>query len=171
MRLFSVGQRYEFESKSQRVVLCLLGGAVVFSRSKIRIWKQITTLFSELWSQMMLFSVGQRYEFESKSQLVAHNYHSSLCCFQSVKDTNLKANHNGRTTRKSERTVVFSRSKIRIWKQITTKSISERRNKKLFSVGQRYEFESKSQRSFLFSLYICSCFQSVKDTNLKANHN
>ena len=36
----------------------------------------------------------QRYKFESKSQLVVHNYTFRVGCFQWFKDTNLKVNHN-----------------------------------------------------------------------------
>ena len=61
-----------------------------------------------------LFSVGQRYEFESKSQLITGTLKTSLRCFQSVKDTNLKANHNPELEEVAKVYVVFSRSKIRI---------------------------------------------------------
>ena len=118
---------------------------VVFSRSKIRIWKQITTLVQKTKKSRELFSVGQRYEFESKSQPLVSLLVGSFCCFQSVKDTNLKANHNGFWLFVRNRVVVFSRSKIRIWKQITTSVNGLSKNLLLFSVGQRYEFESKSQ--------------------------
>ena len=99
----------------------ILNGAsnVVSNRSKILIWKQITT--------------------ESVIPLPV------MCCFQSLKDTNLKANHNAVVRHAVPFGVVSNRSKILIWKQITT-------------------------LPFLF-LHVIRCFQSLKDTNLKANHN
>ena len=66
-------------------------------------------------------------------------------CFQWFKDTNLKANHNTLADSMVGLYAVSNGSKILIWKQITTWSIS---------------------------FYWCSCcFQWFKDTNLKANHN
>ena len=41
-----------------------------------------------------LFPMVQRYEFESKSQLDVKGWIIMACCFQWFKDTNLKANHN-----------------------------------------------------------------------------
>ena len=144
---------------------------VVFSRSKIRIWKQITTQMNNEFNERELFSVGQRYEFESKSQPFRLRSVEPSCCFQSVKDTNLKANHNTVVKWEKMSCVVFSRSKIRIWKQITTPFLDPDLRHLLFSVGQRYEFESKSQQVMIEGPAVVSCFQSVKDTNLKANHN
>ena len=69
----------------------------------------------------------------------------AICCFQWFKDTNLKANHNLVSTILTDHLVVSNGSKILIWKQITT---------------------------FLPRvLFVLSCFQWFKDTNLKANHN
>ena len=67
-----------------------------------------------------LFSMVQRYKFESKSQLDVYYAAIPRRCFQWSKDTNLKANHN---------TPVES---MPLWM--------------LFSMVQRYKFESKSQR-------------------------
>ena len=69
----------------------------------------------------------------------------SLSCIQWLKDTNLKANHNGEIAHYSAVWAVFNGSKILIWKQITTIVTS-------------------------FLVY-WSCIQWLKDTNLKANHN
>ena len=93
--------------------------SVVSNGSKILIWKQITTC--------------------------AFCFNAFTCCFQWVKDTNLKANHNIGCRLLLRCRVVSNGSKILIWKQITTSLPA-------FEV-------------------INSCFQWVKDTNLKANHN
>ncbi len=42
----------------------------------------------------MLFESGQRYKFESNSQLVGDSNAISLRCLNQVKDTSLKAIHN-----------------------------------------------------------------------------
>ena len=91
----------------------------VFNGSKILIWKQITTL--------------------------CINANIYKCCIQWLKDTNLKANHNGISWTLPISEAVFNGSKILIWKQITT-----------------------LQRS---SWSLSGCIQWLKDTNLKANHN
>ena len=68
---------------------------VVFNGSKILIWEQITT--SPFWLK------------------------NQSCCFQWFKDTNLRANHNGRAFLPIPSSVVSNGSKILIWKQITTR--------------------------------------------------
>ena len=87
----------------------------------------------------------QRYKFESKSQQIVQVDALERGCFQWSKDTNLKANHN------------VSRS-IYVPNE-------------LFSMVQRYKFESKSQLNQNIFMIEFSCFQWSKDTNLKANHN
>ena len=62
----------------------------------------------------------QRYENESKSQLIHLSYYKNESCFQWFKDTKMKANHN-RRKRKANQIV-------------------------LFPMVQRYENESKSQQ-------------------------
>ena len=96
-------------------------------------------------SALELFSMVQRYKFESKSQLPTWRYYYSRCCFQWSKDTNLKANHNN--IYRYEKDIV------------------------LFSMVQRYKFESKSQHFCATASASPCCFQWSKDTNLKANHN
>ena len=68
-----------------------------------------------------------------------------LSRFQNIKDTILKANHN-----KIPNYVPLPQS---------------------FSEHQRYNFESKSQHSSPPFSVGNSCFQNIKDTILKANHN
>ena len=169
--LFSIHQRYIFESKSQRVLISLVIGTVVFNTSKIHFWEQITT--QGKWSQesTRLFSIHQRYMFESKSQQLRLQIFSHRCCFQYIKDTFLRANHNTQESVVKFLKVVFNTSKIHFWEQITT----ERRwlvNKiQLFSIHQRYIFESKSQQVVNNDDDLKSCFQYIKDTFLRANHN
>ena len=91
----------------------------VSNGSKILIWKQITTYTLKL--------------------------DTYLSCFQWIKDTNLKANHNNLTSDFRISRAVSNGSKILIWKQITTYTLK-------------------------LDTYL-SCFQWIKDTNLKANHN
>ena len=68
-----------------------------------------------------LFPICQRYNFESKSQPKLSEEDIKINCFRYVKDTILKANHNlnGCSMAKNE----------------------------LFSICQRYNFESKTKKS------------------------
>ena len=161
--------------------------------SKIQFWKQITTTCIFILFMYLLFSICQRYNFESKSQLETMNSPTTKNCFRYVKDTILKANHNLKsaliqwtiyvkdTILKanhnhyhlilfSDRTV-FDMSKIQFWKQITTNRIITPETSRLFSICQRYNFESKSQLELWLRDITYNCFRYVKDTILKANHN
>ena len=118
-----------------------------------------------------MFSIRQRYKFESKSQQCVKNWHLSSHCFRYVKDTNLKANHNTLCIYQLFLSIVFDTSKIQIWKQITTRLLYSLLRSQLFSIRQRYKFESKSQPPIIDAGLSAYCFRYVKDTNLKANHN
>ena len=142
----SVCQRSEIESKSQLFLTCSPSDwglyqyvkdqklkanhnytasiksllSVYISMSKIRNWKQITTILID-WRLIFMFisvcqrseiesksqpcvcntgsgtgfiSVCQRSEIESKSQLSPMVFINFICLYQYVKDQKLKANHN-----------------------------------------------------------------------------
>ena len=91
----------------------------VSNGSKILKWKQITT---------------------HRNSNVRHS-----SCFQWIKDTKMKANHNIRPHNLPQTKAVSNGSKILKWKQITTERL-------LDLLGYR-------------------CFQWIKDTKMKANHN
>ena len=144
--MFILFQRYEFESKSQRGgttacckprclsyfkdtnlkanhnFRCVLLGKIlgVYPISKIRIWKQITTMDGLTRGQNEVFILFQRYEFESKSQPLPRCLRVFARCLSYFKDTNLKANHNSAISTSLRCLGVYPISKIRIWKQITT---------------------------------------------------
>ena len=66
-----------------------------------------------------MYEVSQRYNFESKSQLID---------FEDSFDED-----------------VWSKSKIQFWKQITTPIKYAGATNEMYEVSQRYNFESKSQ--------------------------
>ena len=67
--------------------------------------------------------------------------------------------------------VVVDTTKVRIFKQITTKLAIDRVFQKLLLIPQRYEFSSKSQHARGRRLFkICCCWYH-KGTNFQANHN
>ena len=61
---------------------------------------------------LKLFSICQRYNFESKSQLTSPVLLSQSSCFRYVKDTILKANHNCTNASARGEKAVFDMSKI-----------------------------------------------------------
>ena len=93
----------------------------------------------------MVFQTYQRYNFESKSQLLSCARLLTVGCFRPIKDTILKANHNFNTTG-----IIGN---------------------KVFQTYQRYNFESKSQLVPRLINSVNRCFRPIKDTILKANHN
>ncbi len=117
--LYAIYQRTQSESKSQLALCGLANFASVCNLSKNTIWKQITTGMVALMQPEV--------------------------CMQSIKEHNLKANHNRRFYCVCILCSVCNLSKNTIWKQITTINNSTA------------------------TLYFC--MQSIKEHNLKANHN
>ena len=66
----------------------------VFDMSKIQFWKQFTTYLYPYLVVLLLYSICQRYNFESNLQLPHHNRYTQKCCIRYVKDTILKAIYN-----------------------------------------------------------------------------
>ena len=117
----------------------------VCNLSKNTIWKQITTRHLEFCIHRSLYAIYQRTQSESKSQ---HNSNSSVTtklCMQSIKEHNLKANHNDTLSITFSTPSVCNLSKNTIWKQITTDGV--------------------------INMDELICMQSIKEHNLKANHN
>ena len=102
--------------------------------------KLIKILFDKL-----LYFIYQRYDFESKSQLLSCSYSPIDCCISYTKGTTLKANHNTREERCCSCLLYF--------------------------IYQRYDFESKSQQATSAVKLLCCCISYTKGTILKANHN
>ena len=166
-----IPQRYEFSSKSQLAHLLMLlalrccwyhkgtnfqanhnqfpqlgyFNRVVADTTKVRIFKQITTLCWIALHKWKLLLIPQRYEFSSKSQLNGCMSLGSTCCCWYHKGTNFQANHNLKDVVASYSPVVADTTKVRIFKQITTALISHQMVATLLLIPQRYEFSSKSQ--------------------------
>ncbi len=117
----------------------------VCNLSKNTIWKQITTMG------------------------VMEN--SFLLCMQSIKEHNLKANHNLNRIYNAMPNSVCNLSKNTIWKQITTQLHLIHYRQYLYAIYQRTQSESKSQLNSITPGIQSVCMQSIKEHNLKANHN
>ena len=139
--------------------------------SKIQFWKQFTTGNPLLFSTVLLYSICQRYNFESNLQRMANRTNTQSCCIRYVKDTILKAIYNRRFCCLVARLAVFDMSKIQFWKQFTTRDLLQENRVKLYSICQRYNFESNLQHNIDTPQNNCSCIRYVKDTILKAIYN
>ncbi len=93
--------------------------SVVVNTTKVRFFKQITTFSSIREFICMLLLIPQRYDFSSKSQL--------------SRETS------------NEQPVVVNTTKVRFFKQITTKHVVLQTHYSLLLIPQRYDFSSKSQ--------------------------
>ncbi len=117
----------------------------VCNLSKNTIWKQITTRNKCISLLIDLYAIYQRTQSESKSQLV-----SSISKFLFS---------------------VCNLSKNTIWKQITTFNLISNSLRPLYAIYQRTQSESKSQLELHYISIWTICMQSIKEHNLKANHN
>ena len=124
LRLLLIPQRYEFSSKSQQVSRHQAEIKVVADTTKVRIFKQITTLpCKDVWMRLLLL-IPQRYEFSSKSQLEYPYARWVLRCCWYHKGTNFQANHNYSNAKVVILFVVADTTKVRIFKQITTAKLA-----------------------------------------------
>ena len=169
--LLLIPQRYEFSSKSQLNWYDSYLRQVVADTTKVRIFKQITTNDDRLKSSLKLLLIPQRYEFSSKSQHKKRPLQRIFCCCWYHKGTNFQANHNRGACVTPCARVVADTTKVRIFKQITTRAERHAHVWKLLLIPQRYEFSSKSQRVKVGVPIIYSCCWYHKGTNFQANHN
>ena len=121
------------------------GYNVVVNTTKVRFFKQITTLSVLLLLDWLLLLIPQRYDFSSKSQLVAT---LSIALTVVVNTTKVRF-FKQITTRFCQQRyilmVVVNTTKVRFFKQITTHIKKTYENNVLLLIPQRYDFSSKSQ--------------------------
>ena len=196
--------------------------ASVCNLSKNTIWKQITTLGgNRVIAKFCMQSIKEHNLKANHNNVICFNcHHVSVCnlskntiwkqittaednntlksiCMQSIKEHNLKANHNDKLGNRPAQQSVCNLSKNTIWKQITTNRLEQFADLNLYAIYQRTQSESKSQLSMtfqsamipLYAIYQRTqsesksqqykfrqfvkriCMQSIKEHNLKANHN
>ena len=119
----------------------------------------------------MLFQIPQRYRFSSKSQRSLLCSSWLLRCFRYHKGTDFQANHNTYRRLHLTTSVVLDTTKVQIFKQITTYSVTAACDITLFQIPQRYRFSSKSQHCSYRSSSLSCCFRYHKGTDFQANHN
>ena len=169
--LHAIYQRTQFESKSQLSNVRINVGAICMQSIKEHNLKANHNIFPSPYIFRILHAIYQRTQFESKSQRVVCNTNELNFCMQSIKEHNLKANHNPSNFPFSFILSACNLSKNTIWKQITTDQHIKVQVYCLHAIYQRTQFESKSQRLSQTSPVRNVCMQSIKEHNLKANHN
>ena len=118
---------------------------VVADTTKVRIFKQITTIQQNRCNIYALLLIPQRYEFSSKSQQDSIYLRPVDGCCWYHKGTNFQANHN--------------------------RAQFDKLKQELLLIPQRYEFSSKSQPLVNDSKPVERCCWYHKGTNFQANHN
>ncbi len=196
----------EHNLKANHNYICSIIGKFfsVCNLSKNTIWKQITTWWNKDNRAIILYAIYQRTQSESKSQQKRAKDPKPVLCMQSIKEHNLKANHNSLSFLLLLRVSVCNLSKNTIWKQITTlgddpepdaylyaiyqRTLPLGRDEtnlkanhnlalcrwpghSLYAIYQRTQSESKSQLLAVWQVQGLICMQSIKEHNLKANHN
>ena len=134
-----------FQANHNIMVNIILGFVVVIATTKVRIFKQITTLPICKPSRARLLLLPQRYVFSSKSQLVTLLYKWRVSCYCYHKGTYFQANHN-----------IY----------VVTLYLYP-----LLLLPQRYVFSSKSQRQLVRNAVMPCCYCYHKGTYFQANHN
>ena len=119
----------------------------------------------------MLFAILQKYDFSSKSQPLVVSVLRALSCLRYCKSTIFQANHNQVLVLRLAVSVVCDTAKVRFFKQITTAPAGALLPVLLFAILQKYDFSSKSQRFFCFTIYVHCCLRYCKSTIFQANHN
>ena len=169
--LLLILQRYEFSSKSQPP-------RIDAPKLNCCCWYYKGTNFQANHNRgacvtpcARLLLILQRYEFSSKSQLdTCRELWQYGCCWY-YKGTNFQANHNRLHFEMHHPSVVADTTKVRIFKQITTKNVLQVMTNMLLLILQRYEFSSKSQLPLINCFEYNGCCWYYKGTNFQANHN
>jgi len=143
--LFAILQKYDFSSKSQRILQLLDGcaGCLRYCKSTI-------------------FQANHNYLYD---------YQTCVGCLRYCKSTIFQANHNTRVRGYILLLVVCDTAKVRFFKQITTTYTRSEMEPALFAILQKYDFSSKSQPDYDTELAEIGCLRYCKSTIFQANHN
>ena len=109
-----------FQANHNRLLCGLICERVVIATTKVRIFKQITTVLFHNLICLMLLLLPQRYVFSSKSQPFDVDKITTGSCYCYHKGTYFQANHNSILSAPKGNVVVIATTKVRIFKQITT---------------------------------------------------
>ena len=171
IQLYSICQRYNFESNLQQQKDFQIAQSAVFYMSKIQFWKQFTTtgdlfmgyqrciryvkdtILKAIYNTPALtrkrasavFDMS-KIQFWKQFTTFYDDGYIDTCCIRYVKDTILKAIYNIFLYLNLITLAVFDMSKIQFWKQFTTVRKVLQGQRWLYSICQRYNFESNLQQ-------------------------
>ena len=143
----------------------------VCDTAKVRFFKQITTTIEQLTREYRMFVILQKYDFSSKSQLLARKGAVESRCLWYCKSTIFQANHNTPHCLHHALADVCDTAKVRFFKQITTCKGYSQISYEMFVILQKYDFSSKSQQDWDSLSTDLWCLWYCKSTIFQANHN
>ena len=143
----------------------------MLATAKIHILKQFTTNGSQMYYNLGLCLLLQRYTFWSNSQRAVGAPHRRDHCACYCKDTHFEAIHNQGTGSPTIHRIVLATAKIHILKQFTTCRSFSSLLILLCLLLQRYTFWSNSQLMLTTSYASLHCACYCKDTHFEAIHN
>ena len=143
--LYAIYQRTQSESKSQHDRYCYWCCWICMQSIKEHNLKANHNTKICFMFLKFLYAIYQRTQSESKSQQPRRKAGNERICMQSIKEHNLKANHNSFVFPMDRLISVCNLSKNTIWKQITTQSVLLLALLNLYAIYQRTQSESKSQ--------------------------
>ena len=123
--LFAILQKYDFSSKSQPFAACLAAKPRCLRYCKSTIFQANHNSYTFGFHAWWLFAILQKYDFSSKSQHEQLGQFEYYGCLRYCKSTIFQANHNWRGGDHGWPTVVCDTAKVRFFKQITTRPISQ----------------------------------------------
>ena len=134
-------------------------------------WKQFTTAFPIVLTQILLFCIPKILKNESNSQHKVIWDIISLCCFVSQRYWKMKAIHNFVRSNMFGKSVVLYPKDTEKWKQFTTSNGLWSNFGKLFCIPKILKNESNSQLYCDPPYEGTSCFVSQRYWKMKAIHN
>ena len=119
-QMFVILQKYDFSSKSQRVVASAMHFAWCLWYCKSTIFQANHNCYGSKAKLNPMFVILQKYDFSSKSQLVGAVFSVGEWCLWYCKSTIFQANHNSGINGHPCPLDVCDTAKVRFFKQITT---------------------------------------------------
>ena len=185
-----------FQANHNRENTLTIGQPVVCDTANVRVFKQITTFHGTTHSHPCCLRYCKCTSFQANhnissmkactafvvcdtanvrvfKQITTYSIRpvTAHCCLRYCKCTSFQANHNIPPLLSIVPSVVCDTANVRVFKQITTLSISVHPEALLFAILQMYEFSSKSQPTESLSASTFGCLRYCKCTSFQANHN
>ena len=169
--MFVILQKYDFSSKSQLIFTCPILTTRCLWYCKSTIFQANHNNDKNKSKKRKMFVILQKYDFSSKSQLPRQCQPRAYRCLWYCKSTIFQANHNVWSLALCTSLDVCDTAKVRFFKQITTQDSSLIQVGQMFVILQKYDFSSKSQQIYHYTVLRHRCLWYCKSTIFQANHN